>query len=73
MKRLLIALLVVGGIAFYPRPTRASFCIVPDVSESFKLGRAVFLGEATDIVEPGTSNDRMGPDIVNNDTRSNQA
>jgi hypothetical protein len=57
MKRLLIALLVVGCIAFYPRPTRAYSCIVPDVSESFKLGRAVFLGEATDVVEPGTSNE----------------
>jgi len=57
MKRLLITLLVVGCIAFYPRPTRACFCLVADVSESLKLGRAVFLGETIEIVEPGTSNE----------------
>jgi hypothetical protein len=57
MKRLPIALLAVGCIAFYSQPTQACYCVVPEFSESFKLARAVFLGEATDIVEPKTSNE----------------
>ncbi len=57
MKRLLIALLAGGCIAFYSQPTQACYCVVPEVSESFKLARAVFLGEATGIVEPKTSNE----------------
>jgi hypothetical protein len=57
MRRLLIPLLAVGCIAFCPRPTRACYCIPPEVSESFKRARAVFLGEAIDIIEPKAFNE----------------
>jgi hypothetical protein len=58
MKKILLLLLALGCLAISPRPTRACFCIQPELSESFKRARAIFFGEATEIVGPKTSDQK---------------
>ena len=55
MKEMLLILLALGCLAVSPRPTRACYCITPQLSESFKRARAVFYGEVTGIIGPNTS------------------
>jgi hypothetical protein len=58
MKTFLLALLAVGYIVPAPSPTRACFCILPELSDSFKTARAVFVGEAIQITEPKTLDEK---------------
>ena len=55
MKQLIAAALIAGAICVAPRSSRASTCVIPDVSKAYEQARAVFLGELIGVVEPLTS------------------
>ena len=52
MKRLVAAVLIAGAICVVPQSSRASSCIIPDVTKAYQQARAVFLGEVVGVVEP---------------------
>ncbi len=56
MKQMLMVL-ALGWMVVSPARADSCFCITPELSESFKQSRTVFLGEALDIVKPNTSNE----------------
>ena len=58
MKQTLLMIPALGCLAVCPLRAYACFCTAPEVSESFKRSRAAFLGEALDIVEPKTSDEK---------------
>jgi hypothetical protein len=62
MKHLLVALLVLASLAVYPASSRACFCILPELEDSFRESRSVFLGETIQITEPRTL-DRDAPAV----------
>ena len=55
MKQMLSMVLAFGCMVASPLRAHSCFCITPELSESFKQSRAVFLGEVLDIVKPKTS------------------
>jgi hypothetical protein len=60
MKPFLVAVLALASVAVSPPPSRACFCILPELPDSFRDARSVFLGETIEITEPKTL-DRDAP------------
>ncbi len=54
MKHVLVAFLVVASLSVFALPAQACFCILPELSDSLKDARSVFLGETIRIDEPKT-------------------
>lgn len=54
MKPVLIGYLVVASLGVFTSPVQACFCPLPELPESFKEARSVFLGKAIQISEPKT-------------------
>jgi hypothetical protein len=54
MKHVLVALLVAASVAVYPPRSRACFCLLPELADSFRDARSVFVGETIEITEPKT-------------------
>src|SRR5262245_33213959 len=54
MKHIVAAFLVLACLGVSTRRAKACFCILPELSDSFKDSRSVFLGEAIRIDEPKT-------------------
>ena len=52
MKYFLFVFLVLIAIAVYPPRSRACFCLLPELADSFKEARSVFVGETLEITEP---------------------
>src|SRR5215208_4478500 len=55
MKQIIAAAFILGIFALSAPNTHACFCLVPDVPDSFAKASAVFVGVATDIIEPHAS------------------
>jgi hypothetical protein len=54
MKQVMVAFLALVVLAVCASPAQACFCILPELSDSFKEARSVFLGETIGIEEPKT-------------------
>lgn len=54
MKQVFLVFLSVVCLALCVAPARACFCIIPEVSQSFRDARSVFLGQTIQIDEPKT-------------------
>jgi len=57
MKQILLMTLALGCLTVCPLRAHPSYCVMPELSESFKRSRAVFLGQAVEIVAPKTSDE----------------
>lgn len=54
MKHVILVFLVVIYLGVCASPAQACFCILPEVSDSFRDARSVFLGKTIQIDEPKT-------------------
>jgi hypothetical protein len=53
MKRFVVtAVLIAVASSVVPRSSKASSCIIPDVTKAYEQARAAFLGEVIEVVQP---------------------
>ena len=57
MKYTLLLALALACLVVCSQRTYACFCVTPEVPESFKRAKAVFIGAVVDILEPKTSDE----------------